>query len=476
MPLRLFLPVLHPGRVVTSLILYSGIVIARYLFDPQIFYAANAVSVMVAFLGGYVLLVLPSVRLVLASVLVFLAGKSELGPIWTGVTDVTFLLLVGFLLFVVNRMWPGKNVSRIFKINCHPMVFALFGFSVLYALQFALSPVSDYAVTKTVRVAGYCLAIAVIFAHVMATPKARELFARYYLIVVGAMSVTAFAIAVAQQGLMGIRRIAPIGGGPITIGRFAGFAAILCLALFLSNGKKGNLIGFTWFLSFTLLNGSRGPLLALLITLGLFSIVMFMVKSVRKRGLGLAAYLLASVLGMTVMFLSAAAAGVPFAQRYMLLFTSDGRGDSVDVRSAMLSDSRELYHLAPFWGSGVASWPLISDWPNYPHNLFAELAVENGAIGLLFFSSVVSVGIILGSSYLLSARSSPMYADAMIGVCLLVFSLIGAQVSGDIFDNRYIWVSLGWITAVAGSRTGATALRSTGQVAFGSNVQPNRAK
>ena len=448
-------PEMTLGYAVLALPLYVAVVIARLVLFPEILSEASVTALILPLMGGAVLVFIPAVSPVLGTVLLFLAGRSEFAPLWTGITDVFFLLILGFLSIMVrNLLFPSDKGRRVF-INVHPVLIGVFLFSILYGLQFITSQHTAYGTEKVIRTSVFALILTVITAQVISRKDSRKQFAIMYLLAVGAMSGLAVALAIAEHGLLGIQRISPIGGGPITLGRFTGFAALICMAYYLRNGRKRSLLGLAWFMGITLLNGSRGPLFALLLAVVVLLIPSLVAPSVRGRAWKLAAFLIASVVAFVAAFLLAVSAGAPFARRYVILFTSEGGGSSVSARLDWILETREMLERAPFWGSGVASWPILKGWASqsgYPHNIFSELLIENGTFATAIFLMILLTALVLAARSLVLARDSSEYSDGAIGAGLLVFSLIGAQVSGDLFDNRYIWISMGWLAAVNASQ------------------------
>jgi O-antigen ligase len=100
---------------------------------------------------------------------------------------------------------------------------------------------------------------------------------------------------------------------------------------------------------------------------------------------------------------------------------------------------------APLLGVGTGGWPVAVyglDMRTYPHNFFVEIASEHGVVvtGLLI---AVFVGMV--------ARWVPAYRRAQdddrallaLTLVLFVYLLVNVQISGDLIDNRLIWILLG---------------------------------
>jgi O-antigen ligase len=95
----------------------------------------------------------------------------------------------------------------------------------------------------------------------------------------------------------------------------------------------------------------------------------------------------------------------------------------------------------PIWGTGIGSWSTFyygNDQRNYPHNLFLEIAFEEGLLGLAgFLGLLVVVGV---SVFRMIADSRSHFL--VLGL-LVVYSVISSLFSGDLDDNRLLWMWIG---------------------------------
>lgn len=173
--------------------------------------------------------------------------------------------------------------------------------------------------------------------------------------------------------------------------------------------------------------GSRGPVLAVVLTGGLLLLLN------RGRGLAATSFVLAA-LGFAGWWTYDHAS--PAArERFGLLFQAD-RGSSVNVRIDLLHQAWAIAQeqlLGIGWG-GLAHhlYPLAP----YPHNIVLEVAAEGGWIAL---ATLVVVWLVAASrAYQL--RSDPAALGAL---ALLVYWTLNAMVSGDLNDNRGVFVLIG---------------------------------
>jgi O-antigen ligase len=108
--------------------------------------------------------------------------------------------------------------------------------------------------------------------------------------------------------------------------------------------------------------------------------------------------------------------------------------DAVRVRLAQVV--MDALAEAPWTGIGTGGFSQLlrmGDIRAYPHNLAAEVLIENGVVGLAVLGAFVGLGLVRG----FRLRGDPR--GLMLLSCAL-FSLFNAMVSGDITTNEWIWL------------------------------------
>jgi O-antigen ligase len=93
------------------------------------------------------------------------------------------------------------------------------------------------------------------------------------------------------------------------------------------------------------------------------------------------------------------------------------------------------------WGLGTGGFSdLLSkgDYRFYPHNLFAEVGIENGLPGLLALFGFLGSGM----ARALRAARDPYVLAAFLG---FLYAFLNAQFSGDLMANEWIWLFAGLI-------------------------------
>lgn len=109
----------------------------------------------------------------------------------------------------------------------------------------------------------------------------------------------------------------------------------------------------------------------------------------------------------------------------------------------------------PLLGWGIGGWSMYywhEDYRFYPHNLFLEIGVEQGSVGL------IALGILLSAVFLTLRQSAAAAAERFPALLpVLVYLLAATMFSGDIDDNRFLWFWCGMVFAACGLALASTA-------------------
>jgi hypothetical protein len=386
-------------------------------------------------------MVLPEASLIMLG----FAGRFELPPLLNGKMDIAFWAAVGLILAVslslLSTKRKGWSISWL-----HPIVVAHLSLFMIVGIYWLANPTSEYGTEKTFRVLIYGPLLLILPQIVLSTVHRTYRHLMLFVGFVGLLASVSIVASLAASGIAGLQRISPLGGGPITLARLTGFAAIACVALFVTDRhKKVAVLAAVFLTTTTFATGSRGPTLFLIFVLVLAVPLMFLNQSTRRASVRL---LWLSICGGSVFiaFMAyAIQANLPFAQRYLLLI-SDDRGASINTRANFLDQAKQFSARSWYMGSGTGSWPDLmglEDVVAYPHNILAEYLVEQGAIGAASFMLTTIVTLVT-FTYLLSQRASrDEVALVVVGGLSYLYALLLAQSSGDIYDNRYLWYFAG---------------------------------
>lgn len=257
-----------------------------------------------------------------------------------------------------------------------------------------------------------------------------------------------FCLAITLSGLLGgardtqeAQRLQAFGAGTISLGRATGLLfTYAALTLAVAVPWPGLTFGIMVLAGVTaLFSGSRGPILAALAVVAL----------VFGAGRARLARNLSRLLGAGSLFLVLLAASLSLAPKGSLrrveAFFHGQYGASEQDRMNALEACWDRVGDAP-WGIGWAGFATQIDPERgvprqYPHNLLAEVTLEAGwvcgAVTLLVLGAAV------GAAWSVSARPGGRLVFAG-----TVFYLINAMVSGDVNDNRPLFMFIGCALAL----------------------------
>ncbi len=340
-------------------------------------------------------------------------GLGLLGPLVALPTLALGLAAVIFLLLLPGRNGGGQGIL------------AVLGGFVITAPGFVLAGSHEYAADKVFNMFAIVLPLLLFVSFFARSPSDMNHFWR------GVYSLAAFGVLVAVLDLAGGVDIGARGSGnegflnPIAAGRLGG-----TVVLWTAFGQvkriplpiRGGLILMS--AAVLLSAASRGPLLALLIALGLTGLGY---RALRGK--------------MLVAAIGAGAALVVGLGNVVLQESGDRILDGGDEGG---SQSRSF-----LWGQAIDAikiWPegigwgqfseqgLIGANADYPHNFVLELALEAGVIAALCF--LLFLGVVLRKLWFNLERIGPQH------FALLVFWAVTAMFSSDMNGNRVLLIIL----------------------------------
>ena len=214
------------------------------------------------------------------------------------------------------------------------------------------------------------------------------------------------------------RQVPFLMNGPIVFARVMGLGCICSLAAL--RGMPRLLLSAIFFAA-VVWTASKGPILALLVTIGAYVLLL----GSRRERVAFATLLAAVVVGVVANY-DAFSKWQPLSRLFLVASSGAGGFESVGSRLTLLHASLRVIQDHPF-GVGLGGWSSATGirWASYPHNFLLELWSE--------------AGLLLGT-----AATLPYLAflwrrvDAWWILC--VFFLLCQQVSGDLLDSRY------WLT------------------------------
>lgn len=335
---------------------------------------------------------------------------------WTTILGIDTTLASMILLMLVTAGFIAKG--RMPALGAIKWILALFALTALSLVVADPNPAQDDKAVAFFLLCGPC-----ILATATLICRLSDLRAMLVIWVVAGVVVTSGAFLLpASRVLYG--RLA-LGTDTLGTAYLAAGAAVLALFA-ISDGWMPRLVSIGVLAltgSALVLNASRGPVI------GFVAGAVWWLVSTRTR-LTYRALLIAF---LSIIGVFAWAKSSPETSRLASL--------DDPARSALRDLAWSAWAERPLFGNGFGSFAHISQLSGqfrggsaYPHNLFAEVAAELGAVGL----AVLATALITGAAVVL--RNSSIAEVRATGGLALVW-LIGQQFSSDL-TNRYFWLAL----------------------------------
>jgi len=249
----------------------------------------------------------------------------------------------------------------------------------------------------------------------------------------------------------------------ITVGSVGCSLAIMSLAqLSLNITGRGRLslllsvVGAVLGLGGLFLAGSRGPLVAFLVSLCFLSVGIYrtkLLRSGRQSSISNRSFILISAMIVAAVFVFQRAETMFIAvERLLMTFSGLSSRGHAEVRVELAFDALRNVANSPFFGSGH----LVLDNTAYAHNSVLEATMATGLFGgALFIGSLMIV--VLQLWKVLSLRRDPLaFPLAPVVLSLLILSMFSASIS----QSPEIWVSVFLFLTIA-SRANSTVPRTT---------------
>lgn len=246
------------------------------------------------------------------------------------------------------------------------------------------------------------------------------------------VGVTGLLFGTWDSGLIGARLVQGAGSHYLSLGYVSGSTALLAW-IWQYQKMKGSsrlVLQLAFALSFLvlILSAARGPLAAFIGASVAYEYLVW--HSHRKAITGFA------FLGGLMLLVSRSSVGAPMSARISGLMTQEGTM-SLGGRGVLYEAAAKSIMSMPFGiGTGNFSSLVGTTGRNYPHNLVLELGCENGWVGLTLGLFFVAMNARNAVRLVREGKNVPAAA-------LLIFSLIGAMMSGDVNDQRLLWFASG---------------------------------
>lgn len=364
----------------------------------------------------------------------------------TPVFSINFTYTFFILSFItcLFRLYKNLNISKrvILPTLFYLLIFATLIFSLLY------TPVSDYAIEKVIMfitLTGWSFfGVFFLVKDIDGLKRLSQGVIFFSLIISILMIMESFGTIYGRAGIGG-------GDNVISIARISGMAIILIISTYVysanSRGKLLLSILGLFLLSVTLfLTGSRGPLIALIVSMLFFIPLSFRYSFKRmeisyNRGLIALFFIAAISVSALIPVANAGTFDVMF-NRLDVLFEEDGGGASAVGRTTRYDTALNMFLDSPLIGQGVGSFGHFYngvDGKDYAHNIFLEFLSETGLLGFLLFFVFISYTFFV---FLIYRRKHKINEYQLAIVVVSVYLLINANVSGDINTNKILFSAL----------------------------------
>lgn len=356
------------------------------------------------------------------------AGQLKANPLmaWFPMDLTLTTSAIGVVAFTIFR---GKNGPGTWTIALPILLWVTFFLGVYQASW------DEYTESKLRTLYTFTLFAAVAPFHLLRLEAQR----RTFLIALAIISVVAAALTLADPAA-GDGVVALDGTNTIGTARIAGTGALIffILAVVLKGRVRRLLcVGAAVVLFGVLVAvGSRGPFLGIMV--GVIGVLVLSPVLKRRRFAGM---FWSAVMAVTAFWWATQQAFYGSDRAFAWL--SGERDRSTAAREYLWDVSRQRIPLEPAgigWGDFGNLTAVAGTLLRYPHNLFLEVFYEAGWVaGAALLAFVVA-------SVLRMCRRSHDPVGAIL-FALLLFSLVNAMVSGDINDNRLLWLllSCAWV-------------------------------
>lgn len=347
------------------------------------------------------------------------------------VTPVVELICLNGLIFSVLHRHKGWN------LRMGPIIWIVLLIGLLLLMGCTYSSSLSYGLQKTIKYFTFNLFL--FFSVMFFVDDLGKIESLLGIIVVFGLTLAILSFfVIATKGLTGIGRFVYLDN-PIWYSRTLGISIISIFFLLSLSQRKFikivliTLVPLLLFLMF--LSASRGPLLALVLSL-FFFISFFPELTSRKKLL-----LLGGIVGTVVLVLLL----TPQKMTFRILNIGTVQDITALYRLTAWRLALRAFWTSPLLGIGTGSFFAVSRGIlHYPHNIFLELACEAGVVGVVLFTLFTYCTFKYGIRMIQQWQTFELRSKmAVTIITIYIFAFINAMVSGDITTNQMLWFSSG---------------------------------
>lgn len=234
-------------------------------------------------------------------------------------------------------------------------------------------------------------------------------------------------------------RFTAFGSNTIAMGRAAGIAFVGAVVRMLWDRRA------LWWAAPTAVicllallgSGSRGPA-----TGSALALAVLVSYRIWTRGARRARVIVAVAIAVTGAFLLWQYLPQASLQRFARISPA-ATDASTRARVALYAAAWATFQHAPVFGVGTGGFADVVGAYLYPHDFILEVGAENGLAGLLMYLGALVAALLAAMQ---KAHRTPGYASDFLVVALVV-TIVNASVSGDLNDNRVLYVLMGILLA-----------------------------
>jgi O-antigen ligase len=362
------------------------------------------------------------------------------------VVDLTVAMLLCLAAGLAWRtmMWFGRmgypEIRALFSRQLRHIL-AFLAFASLVTASYFYTSAPDYGGTKLSRflLIGGLLFLAPFF--ILFTENDFRHFVRLF---IGFSGVTAIQIIsnLEMRSQDAENDITRIGAGWLM-----GMATLLLLFYPISRNRRWQrallILLLPVFIGGLMASAARGPVVALSVAALIGVAILLKDGQMRVATAAILLFFLLAGIGGAFLVLRHTDLGKYTAKAGELevLLTKGDSAGSAGKRIAFYRATLAALPNQPLLGTGIGSWSTFyfgKDQRNYPHNLFLEIAFEEGLVGLTaFLAFLLLIGIAIFR--MISASHSHFLVLGL----LVLYCLIVSLFSGDLDDNRVLWLWIG---------------------------------
>jgi O-antigen ligase len=364
-------------------------------------------------------------------VLIFMSGRTNI-PL-SNINYPIYVSLIGIFSLIIFLLVKKKR----FKIPLN--YFFIMNFFFIFLLIFSLFLYhSNYSFSKVFEFLFYTMLTSILIYNIINNAHSLKYISKFFYIISFLFAFFGIIKGIISGDLFSGRL--SLIGGPNTYGRILVYG-ILCLLILVLNKQLSriHLISLPFFLVAIILSGARqaiiGGFIAFLICLFLYFVLQ---DSKKKFKTTLYIFIIFILCFLPIYFVSSYITNTNSYQRIMMLFNED-KGSSVITRLWLIQEGFEYINKNFLIGYGIGAFEYYFPFYRYPHNIFVEIWFELGIFGIVCFLFFFIYSLWTAFRALFKTNHFLKRSYLTLYISMIMFSFFTAQISGDIFDNRWIW-------------------------------------